>query len=145
MHIIKLDIKRGTVSIDGIVIAVDKNGMLIKPITRLCLPPIHESGDRRYFRLSNKSNVCGSPADCIIEVREAKLWTVAFLFNPIEFFDSSILESTVLKKHEKDLEIRFKSKHPSSASADFGEAAQAIFFYDAKQGDLSLNVEFGHS
>lgn len=66
------------------------------------------------------------------------------LFDLIEFFEISVLESKVLKACEKKLNINFTSNHPSTASLEC-EWGQIIFFYDAKQGDLSLDITFQHS
>jgi hypothetical protein len=37
------------------------------------------------------------------------------------------------------------SNHPSTAFLESCEWGQAIFFYDAKQGDLSLEITFQRS
>lgn len=142
MHIVKLDLKHGLVYIDSSPIKVDEKGVLAESIAKLCPPPIRASEGQARYRLLGKVSVCGKSADCVIEVGEGRVCTVTFLFDLIEFFESSILESRVLKACEKSLNVNFISSHPSTAFLDSCEWGQAIFFYDAKQGDLSLEIKF---
>lgn len=70
---------------------------------------------------------------------------MTFLFDLIEFFESSVLESKVLKACEKSLNIKFVSNHPTTAFLGPNKFGQVVFFYDAKQGDLSLDITFERS
>jgi len=145
MHTVKLDFKQGLVLIDSIPIAVDEKGVLAGSIAKLCSPPIQTDEGRTQYRLLRKVSVCGKSADGVIEVGEGRVWAVTFLFDLIEFFESSVLESKVLKACEKSSNIKFVSSHPSTAFLDSCEWGQATFFYDAKQGDLSLDITFQRS
>ena len=145
MHTVKLDFKRGLVFIDSIPIAVDEKGVLAGSIAKLCSPPIQTDEGRTQYHLLRTVSVCGKSADGVIEVGEGQVWGVTFLFDLIEFFESSVLESKVLKACEKSLNIKFVSSHPSTAFLDSCEWGQATFFYDAKQGDLSLDITFQRS
>lgn len=142
MHIIKLDLKHGSAFIDAIPIAVDEKGALTNPIAKLCSPPIQTDEGRTQCSLLKKAAAFGESADCVIEAGEGRVWAVTFLFDLIEFFESSILESKVLKACENSLNLVFISKHPSTAYLYPCEWGQVIFFYDAKQGDLSLGITF---
>jgi hypothetical protein len=144
MHTVKLDLKHGLVLVDSAPIAVDEQGVLAGSIAKLCSPPIQTDEGRTQYRLSRKASVCGKSADGVIEVGEGRVCAVTFLFDLIEFFESSVLESKVLKACEKSLNLNFMSNHPSTAFLDC-EWGQAIFFYDAKQGDLSLDITFQRS
>ncbi|MFS2022343.1 hypothetical protein [Massilia sp. CT11-137] len=145
MHTVKLDLKHGLVLVDSAPIKVGKNGVLSGSITKLCSLPIHTDEGRTRYRLLKKAGVCGKSADGVIEVAEGRVCAVTFLFDLIEFFESSVLESKVLKKFEKSLNLNFMSNHPSTAFLDCCEWGQVIFFYDAKQGDLSLDITFERS
>ena len=70
---------------------------------------------------------------------------MAFLFDLIEFFSYSVLESKILKTLENSLNINFVSDHPSTAFYNFCKQGQLTFFYDTKQGDLSLDIKFDRS
>jgi hypothetical protein len=142
MHIIKFDLKRGSTSVDSTPIAIDEKGVLAGSIAKLCSPPIKTDDGRKQYRLLRKSNVCGKSADGVIEVGEGRVCAVTFLFDLIEFFESSVLDSKVLKACEQSLNIKFTSNHPSTAFLGSCEWGQAIFFYGAKQGDLSLDIIF---
>jgi len=142
MHIIKFDLKRGSASIDSAPIAVDEKGVLAGPIAKLCSPPIQTDEGRTQYRLLRKLNVFGKSADGVIEVGEGRVCAVTFLFDLIEFFESSVLESKVLKACDKSLNLNFISNHPSTAFLDSCDWGQAMFFYDPKQGDLSLHITF---
>ena len=145
MHTVKLDLKNGLVLIDSAPIAVDEKGVLVESIAKLCSPPIQTDEGRTQYRLLRKASFFGKSADGVIEVGEGKVCAVTLLFDLIEFFESSVLESKVLKACEKALNLNFISNHPSTAFLDFCELGHAVFFYDAKQGDLSLDITFQHS
>jgi len=142
MHIIKLDLEHGSASVDSAPIKVDKNGALADSIANLCSAPMSTDENRVRYRLLKKASVCGKSANCVIEVGEGRVYAVTFLFDLIEFFESSILESKVLKACEKSLKLKCMSDHPSTAFLDSCEWGRAIFFYDAKQGDISLEIKF---
>lgn len=142
MHVIKLDLEKCLVLIDSKPIAVSE-GFLVESIKKFCSPPIQTDEKKTQYRLLKKANACGSSADVVIELEKGRVSTVAFLFDRIEFFESSVLESKILKTCEKSLNTTFSSNHPSNAFLNFCKGGQAIFFYDPKQGDLSLNITFG--
>jgi hypothetical protein len=145
MHNVKLDLKKSLVLMDSAPIAVDEKGVLVESIARLCSPPIQTDEGRTQYRLLRKASICGKSADGVIEVGEGRVCSVTFLFDLIEFFESSVLESKVLKACEEALNLNFISNHPSTAFLDFCEWGHAVFFYDAKQGDLSLDITFQRS
>ncbi|WP_413671986.1 hypothetical protein ACEN9H_21360 [Massilia cellulosiltytica] len=145
MHTIKLDLKQGSVSVDSALIVVDGKGVLAESIAKICSPPVQTDEGRTQYRLLRKTSVCGKSADSVIEVGEGRVCAVTFLFDFIEFFASSVLESKALKACEKSLNLHFISNHPSTACLASCEWGQAIFFYDAKQGDLSLEITFQRS
>lgn len=118
MHAVKLDLKHGLVFVDSAPIAVDEQGVLAGPIAKLCSPPIQTDEGRTQYRLSRKTSVCGKSADGVIEVGEGRVSAVTFLFDLIEFFESSVLESKVLKACEKSLNLNFISNHSSTAFLD---------------------------
>jgi hypothetical protein len=118
MHIVKLDLKHGLVSVDSAPIAVDEDGVLAGSIAKLCSPPIQTDEGRTQYRLLRKASVCGKSADGVIEVGEGRVCTATFLFDLIEFFESSILESKVVKACENSLNLNFMSNHPSNAFLD---------------------------
>jgi len=142
MHIIKLDLKNGSASVDSSSIEVDSNGVLIGSIAKLCSRPVRTNHGRTRYQLLRKVSVCGQSADGVIEVGEEGAFSLTLLFDLIEFFTSSILESKVIKACEKYLNLKFMSTHPSTAFLESCEWGSAVFFYDAKQGDLSLEIRF---
>jgi hypothetical protein len=142
MHITKLDLKHGLVFIDSTAVEVDEKGALVDAVAKLCSPPIQTIRGRTRYSIIGKVSVCGQSADCVIEVGKGTEFSVTFLFDLIEFFESSILESRVIKACEKALGLNFISSHPSTAFLDPCEWGNATFFYDAKQGDLSLEIKF---
>jgi len=145
MHTITFDPKNGSVFVNSTPIAVDEKGVLVGSIARLCGPPLQTDENRIQYRLLNKTSVCGKSADSVIEIGEGRLSAVAFLFDSIEFFESSILESDVLKACEKSWNLNLISDHPSTASSDLCNWGRLIFYYDFKQGDLSLEITFQYS
>ena len=142
MYKIKLDLEHSSVSVDSATIEVDTKSMLAGSIAKLCSPPIRTDKGWSRYHLLGKSSVFGKSADCVIEVGEGRVCTITLLFDFIEFLESSILESKILKAFEKSFNVRFISNHPSTAFLDFCDWGQATFLYDAKQGDLSLEITF---
>jgi hypothetical protein len=142
MNIIKLDFRHGSAWVDLEIIAFDEKGVLTRSITKLCSPAVLTDKGRTQYRLLGKASVCGKSADCVIEVGEEIIYTLTFSFDLIEFFESSILESKVIKACEKSLNVNFASDHPSTAFLAPCKWGRATFFYDAKQGDLSLEITF---
>jgi hypothetical protein len=142
MHIIRLDFKHGSASVDSAPIEVDENGVLVGSIAKLCSRPIRTNHGRTRYHLLKKVSVYGQSADGVIEVGEGRVFSLTLLFDLIEFFTSSIRESKVIKACEKSSNLKFMSNHPSTALLESCEWGSAIFFYDAKQGDLSLDIRF---
>lgn len=142
MQTIKLDLNNGLVFVDSTPIAVDEKGILAESIVRLCSPPIETDAGNIQYRLLKKLSVFGKSADVVIEIGGRRVCAITFLFDFIEFLETSILESKILKACEKSLNVTFTSNHPSTAFLDVCEWGQITFFYDAKQGDLSLDIKF---
>lgn len=142
MHTIKFDLNRASTSIDSLLIETDKSGALAPSIADLCSPPIRITHLQIRYHLLRKVNVCGKSAAGVIEIEARKTLSITFLFDLIEFFESSILESKVIKACEKSWNIKFVSNHPSTAFLDSCKWGSVIYFYDAKQGDLSLEIKY---
>jgi len=140
MHAIKLDLKHGSASVDSAPIEIDENSALVGSVATLCSRPIHTNKGRTRYHLLRKVSICGQAADGVIEVGEGGAFSITLLFDLIEFFTSSILESKVIKACEKSLNLKFMSNHPSTAFLESCKCGSAVFFYDAKQGDLSLEI-----
>jgi len=140
MFNVTIDPKNCLISIDSVPIAFNKDGVLAKSAGKFFAPPIISEEGQMQYRLQKKANISGNSADVIVETADGRLHSVTFLFDFIEFFQFSILESKVLKKLEKSLGVKFISEHPSTAVSHFCDSGTARFFYDAKQGDLSLEI-----
>jgi hypothetical protein len=141
MDIVQLEPINGSVSIGSTPVETEANGILVSSIAKLCTAPTQTDLGCTRYRLLRKVSVCGHTADGAIEVGERREVSVILLFDLIEFFDSSILESKVVRTCEKSWKLKFISNHPSTAFLDSCEWGEAIFSYDAKQGDLSLEIK----
>jgi hypothetical protein len=128
MHITKFDLKHGSASVDSAPIAVEGKGALAGSIAKLCSRPIQTDEGRTQYRLLRKVSVCGKSADGVIEVGEGRVCAVTFLFDLIEFFESSVLESKVIRACEKSFNVNFVSNHPSTAFVESCEWEQVTFF-----------------
>ncbi len=140
MHIIKIDCNNGIISIDSVPLTVGNNGTLGRAIVSLCSAPIHMGEKHTRYRLADKASILGNSADVVIDICERRC-TAIFLFDFVEFFQTSILESKILRTLKKSLKTKFLSNHPSTAILDC-EWGQARFIYDPKLGDLSLEISF---
>ena len=121
MHTVKFDLKNGLVFFDSSPIEVDEKGVLAAPIAKLCSLPFHTDEERTRYHLLKKAIVFGKSSNGVIEVGEGRVWVVTFLFDLIEFYESSVLESKVIKACEKSLNLNFMSNHPSTAFLDSWE------------------------
>lgn len=142
MHVIRLNSNHGSIYVDSALIEVRENGTLVGSIAKLCASPIHTTEGGTRYRLLRRISVFGQSADGAIEVGDGPAFSVTVLFDLIEFFEFSILESKVIRAFEKELNLKFMSDHPSTAFLDSCKWGNAIFIYDAKQGDLSLEIRF---
>jgi len=145
MHVIKLNLKHGSASVDSVPIEVGENGTLDSSIAKLFSRPIDTNHGPVRYHFLGKISVCGQSADGFIEVEEGKVSSLTFLFDLINFFTSSILESEIIKALERSLSLKFVSYHPSTSFLESCSWGSAVFFYDPKQGDLSLEIRFEHS
>lgn len=128
MHTIKLDLKHGSASIDSTSIEVERNGILVRSIAKLCSRPIHTNHGQTRYHLSRKVSIYGKLADGVIEVGDGRVFSLTLLFDFIEFFTSSILESKIIKACEKSSNLKFISNHPSTALLESCEWGNAVFF-----------------
>lgn len=128
MNNAKIDLKHGTAFVDSQPMEADENGVLLGSIAKLCSPPALTSHGRTRYRLLRKISIFGKSADSVIEVEEGRELSIMFLFDLIEFFESSILESRVIKACEKSWNLKFISDHPSAAFLDPCEWGSAVFF-----------------
>lgn len=140
MLLISLHLKDCGIFIDSRPIAFGKK-FFPDAIENFCSTKIHQDKFRIRYKFLQKFNICGNSADGVIDVEEDCSIVFTFLFDLIEFFDCSILESKIVKKCESFLGVKFISNHPSSASLDSCDWGHVMFFYDAKQGDLSLEIK----
>ena len=141
MYIIKLGFNHGAIYVDSAPIEVHGTKILSGSIAKLCSPPIQTTEGKTRYRFLKKISIFGQSADGVIEVDDGAGFSVTFLFDFMEFFESSILESKVIKVFEKSLNVKFMSNHPSTAFLNPCKWGSAAFFYDAKQGDLSLKIK----
>lgn len=128
MHIIQLDLQHGLGSIDSSPIELCRNGLLVDSIAKLCSPASHVSPDLARYCLLRKVSVCGHWADCVIEVEEGRTISITFLFDLVEFFGSSILESKTVRTCEKSWKLNFQSATQALPSWPPANGAELYFF-----------------
>jgi hypothetical protein len=139
---ISIDWQNGAVSVDQVPITLDGGGTSLSPVRTFAKPgKVLPSGITRY-RSAQKASVCGFVADIVVDVKDGALVSIALLFELIEFFDRSILESKILKAIEKKSGLRANSSHPAVALLEPCPWGKAEFSYDPRQGDLSLLLQY---
>jgi hypothetical protein len=141
MLLVRLDLKDCGIFIDSQPIIFGKK-FFPNTIENLCSTQTHQDKFRIRYKFFKKIDVFGNSADGVIDVEENSSVLFTFLFDLIEFFDCSILESKIVRKFQSFWDVKFISNHPSSASLDSCDWGHVTFFYDAKQGDLSLEIKF---
>jgi len=141
MLLVRLDLKDCSIFVDSQPIIFGKK-FFPNAFENLCLTQIHEDKFRTRYKILQKFNICGNSAAGVIDIEEDSSIFFTFLFDLIEFFDCNILESKIVKKCQSFWGAKFISNHPSSASLDSCDWGHVMFFYDAKQGDLSLEIRF---
>jgi hypothetical protein len=93
MNIVQVDLIHGSVSIGSTPVEIGINGALVSSIAKLCATPTQTNRGYTCYRLLRKISVCGNPTDGVIEAGTQREISVIFLFDLIEFFESSIFES----------------------------------------------------
>jgi hypothetical protein len=135
---IGIDWLTGTVSVDQLPVVLGSDGRSLSPARAFATPvDVMSSGIARY-RSAQKANICGFAADLVTDVKDKKLVSIALLFDLIQFFDRSILESKILRAIEKKSGLRTNSSHPATARLEQCHWGSAEFSFDPRQGDLSL-------
>ncbi|CAG9203095.1 hypothetical protein BGLA2_1610031 [Burkholderia gladioli] len=82
-------------------------------------------------------------ARCVIDVADARVASVAVLFEPIHFFDASITESRIVQAVAAASGRQLASTHPASAAPEplaWGRAR--LFNHDPRQADPSLMLRY---
>jgi len=100
MLLVRLDLKDCAIFIDSRPIIFGKN-FFPNTFENLCLTQIHQDKFRTRYKSLQKFNICGNSADGVIDIEEDSSIFFTFLFDLIEFFDCSILESKIVKKMRK--------------------------------------------
>ena len=140
--VIKIDWEGGFVRVADKLLTTDGAGTLSPDILRMCAHgELTRDGVTRYC-LSNAVSVHGFAAECVLDVSHGRLRSMGLLFQHMEFFDRSILESKIIKAMEKNCGLSFLSRHPAAAVLPARPWGKAEFAYDPKQGDLALILVF---
>lgn len=139
---IKIDWSAGVVYAGPSAIQLDSSGALSPAVASLCRPPETTLQGKARYRFSRKVSLLGRAADCVVDVARGKVDRVTLLFELIEFFDASVMESKIVKAVEADANARFANPHPAVAVLESLPWGEARFSYDPKQGDLSLSLQF---
>ncbi|WP_244126210.1 hypothetical protein [Burkholderia gladioli] len=85
-----IDWRSGAVRIEQVRIEVDASGALAPDARALCGRPEITPGGARRDRVGKPLGLHGYAANCVIDVADARVASVAVLFEPIHFFDASI-------------------------------------------------------
>ncbi|WP_175715851.1 hypothetical protein [Burkholderia ambifaria] len=139
---IRVDWQSGVVHADRVRIEVGDDGRLSEGVRRLCSAMQElENGAVRY-RISQKITFGGHAGECLIDMVEARLASVAILFDAIRFLDASVTESKIVRSIAKSSGLAVVSVHPTEARLEPCSWGVAEFRYDPRQGDLSVEMRF---
>lgn len=78
----------------------------------------------------------------VIDVADARVASVAVLFEPIHFFDGSITESRIVRAVAAASGWQLASTHPASAALEPLAWGRARFSHDPRQADPSLMLRY---
>ncbi|WP_175836150.1 hypothetical protein [Burkholderia anthina] len=139
---IRVDWQSGAVCADRAHIEAGDDGRLSEDVLRLCSPvQMSKSGTMRY-RVSQKIAFGGHTGECLVDMAEGRLTSVAILFDTIRFLDASITESKIVRSIAKSSGLTVVSGHPTEARLEPCSWGVAVFRYDPVQGTLSFEVQF---
>jgi hypothetical protein len=137
-----IDWASGAVQLEQVRIETGADGALAPDAQALCGPAETTlSGGQRY-RVTKQAGLCGYAAQCVIDVKDGKLASVAVLFELIRFFDASLTESKIVQAVAAASGLQVVSTHPAKATLEPCSWGVAQFSYDPRQGDLSLMLRY---
>ncbi|MBY4870702.1 hypothetical protein DIE14_35040 [Burkholderia sp. Bp9017] len=139
---IRVDWESGAICADRTRIEVGNDGRLSEDVLRLCSPvQISKNGTTRY-RVSQQIAFGGHTGECLVDMAQGRLTSVAILFDPVRFLVASITESKIVRSIAKSSGLTAVSGHPTEVRLEPCSWGAAVFRYDPVQGTLSFEVRF---
>lgn len=139
---IKFDFSDGSVFIESQKIDVGSFGKLSFPASKS--RPISNSlkGNEKEWHFNRTFTTLSATGSLVVRGTPEKISSICFLFDEINFFGNSILESKIIKRFEKKYDIKVVSSHPSIAEIGPFYWGKAWFSYDPRQGDINLCLTY---
>lgn len=139
---IKFDFSDGSVFIESQKIDVDSLGKLSSPVfeSRQILNSLKENV--REWHCNRTFTTLSATGSLVVTSGQNNISSICFLFNEINFFERSILESKIIQRFEKKYSINVVSSHPSRAEIGSFYWGGACFLYDPRQGDINLCITY---
>ncbi|WP_186208021.1 hypothetical protein [Burkholderia gladioli] len=132
----------GAVRIEQVRIEVDASGALAPDARALCGRPEITPGGALRDLVGKPLGLHGYAARRVIDVADARVASVAVLFEPIHFFDGSITESRLVQAVAAASGWQLASTHPASAALEPLAWGRARFSHDRRQADPSLMLRY---
>lgn len=139
---VKFDLSSGAILVDGSVLRLDSDGGLNDPMRDMAFELKVTPDGSREWRFAEKCTTLNSHASMVIQANAMGIRSVSFLFDDIIFFSNSVLESKIIKRFDKKYNLTVTSSSRTVAVAGPFEWGAVRFFYDHKQGDLSLCFDY---
>ncbi|MCU6432910.1 hypothetical protein LPB67_03855 [Undibacterium sp. Jales W-56] len=139
---IKFDFSDGSVFIESQKINVDSLGKSSFPVSESRSISNSMKGNEKEWHFNQAFTTLSTTGSLVVRGTQEKISSICFLFDEINFFESSILESKIIKRFENKYDIKVISSHPSIAEIGSFYWGKAWFSYDPKQGDINLCITY---
>jgi hypothetical protein len=139
---IKFDFSDGSVFIESQKIDVYSLEKSSFPVSES--RPISNSlkGNEKEWHFNQTFTTLSAKGSLVVRGTKEKISSICFLFNEINFFERSILESKIIQRFEKKYSINVVISHPSRAEIGSFYWGEACFLYDPRQGDINLCITY---
>ncbi|MBI0327852.1 hypothetical protein [Burkholderia plantarii] len=137
-----IDWATGAVDLEQVRIAVDASGALVHDVRLLCHAPESVPNGVLRYRVAKPVALCGYAAQCVFDVGGGRIEGVAVWFDLIRFFKASITESKIVQAVAAASGLQVINPHPAKATLEPCAWGTALFSFDPRQGDLTLDLQY---
>ena len=135
---VTFDFSSGDVLIEKVRISIDTSCEILPNLNGGFMALDEPDKIKRSFQSRQKFTTLSAEASLVVDVTAGKIASICILFDEINFFEKSILESKIIRRFEKKYGISVKIRSPSVGEIGNFAWGSAAFWYHHRLGDLSL-------
>jgi hypothetical protein len=135
---VTFDFSSGDVLIEKVKISIDISCQILPNLNGGFMALEKPDKVEGRYQSKRKFTTLSAEASIVIDVAARKIASVCILFDEVNFFEKSILESIIIKRFEKKYGISVKSHSPTVGEIGNFSWGSASFLYHHRLGDFSL-------